>query len=126
MNTILWVFQGLLAALFLFSGSMKSTKSEQWLVTHNQTGVAGLPNGLIKFIGICEILGAFGLILPWWLNIAPILTPISAIGLCVIMILAAPRHYRLREPKNVAINVTVFLLCAFVAYGRLQSWKIIG
>ena len=119
MNTILWILQILLAALFFFSGSMKSTQSEQWLVTHNQTGVAGLSGTVIKFIGICEILGAIGLILPWWLNILPILTPIAAIGFCIIMVLAAPRHYRLREPKNVAINIIVFLLCAFVAYGRL-------
>ena len=119
MNTILWILQGLLSAIFFFSGTMKSTRSEHWLVTHYQTGVAGLSNATIKFIGICEILGAFGLILPWWLNIAPILTPVSAMGFCIIMLLAAPRHYRLREPGNVAINVTVFLLCAFVAYGRL-------
>jgi hypothetical protein len=121
MNTILWILQALLAALFFFSGSMKSTQSEQWLVTHNQTGVAGLSGTIIKFIGICEILGAIGLILPWWLNILPILTPIAATGFCIIMVLAAPRHYRLREPKNVAINIVVFLLCAFVAYGRLTQ-----
>ena len=122
MNTLLWIIQGLLAALFLFSGSMKSTQSEQWLVTHNQTGVAGLPDALIKFIGICEILGAFGLILPWWLDIAPILTPLAAIGFCIIMALAAPRHYKLKEPGNVAINVIVFLLSAFVAYERLSQF----
>jgi hypothetical protein len=118
MNAILWIIQGLLAALFLFSGAMKSTQSEQWLVSHNQTGVAGVPGLVIKFIGICEILGAVGLILPWWLNVTPILTPLAAIGFCIIMIMAAPRHYRLKEPRNVVINMIIFSLCAFVAYAR--------
>jgi uncharacterized membrane protein YphA (DoxX/SURF4 family) len=121
MNTILWILQILLAVGFLASGLMKSTQSEQWLITHNQTGVKGLPGPLIKFIGICEILGFFGLILPWWLNITPILTPIAAICFCIVMILAAPRHYRLREPKNVAINIFIFFLCAFIAYERLTG-----
>jgi len=60
---------------------MKSTQSEQWLITHGQTGVKGLPAAVITFIGICEILGVFGLILPWWFNIAPVLTPTAAICL---------------------------------------------
>jgi uncharacterized membrane protein YphA (DoxX/SURF4 family) len=121
MDAILWIIQVLLAALFLFSGAMKSTQSEQWLVSHKQTGVAGLPAALIRFIGISEILGAIGLILPWWLHLAPVFTPLAAMGFCIIMALAAPIHYRLKEPKNVATNVMVFLLCAFVAYGRLTQ-----
>jgi hypothetical protein len=121
MNGILWTLQILLGILFLFSGLMKSTMSEQWLVKHGQTGVGGLPALLIKFIGITEVAGAFGLVLPWWLNIAPVLSPLSAVGFCIIMVLAAEKHYTLREPKNVLTNIVVFLLSAFVAYGRFKS-----
>ena len=118
MNTILWILQGVLAITFFYSGLMKSTRSEQWLITHGQTGVVGLPAVLIKLIGTIELLGVLGLILPWALGYARILTPISALGFALIMILAAPIHYRLREPKNVRVNAILFLLSAFVAYGR--------
>ena len=118
MNTMLWVAQGLLAALFLFSGVMKSTQSEQKLVASGQTGVEGLPRPLIRFIGISEILGAAGLVLPWLNNVMPCLTPLAAIGLGLIMILAAIVHYR-RDEKGTALqNLFILLVCLFVAYGR--------
>lgn len=121
MNAILWILQGLLAVTFFYSGLMKSTRSEQWLITHGQTGVVGLPAMSIKLIGISELLGVLGLIFPWALNIVPVLTPISASGFALIMILAAPIHYRLNEPKNVGVNITLFLLSTFVAYGRFGA-----
>ncbi len=76
-NTMLWVAQSLLAVLFLFSGVMKSTQSEQKLVASGQTGVEGLPRPLIRFIGISEILGAVGLVLPMLSNVMPGLTPLG-------------------------------------------------
>ena len=118
MNTTLWIIQGLLAFAFFYSGICKSLMSEQWLITHGQTGVVGLPAWLIKLIGICEILGTAGFILPVWLNILPILTPITAILFCVIMIMAMRIHYKLKEPRNIVTNVVLFLLCTFVVYGR--------
>jgi len=122
MNTILWIIQGLLAVTFFYSGIMKSTRSEQWLITHGQTGVVGLPAISIKLIGVTELLGVAGLILPWALNIARVLTPLSALGFALIMILAAPIHYRLNEPKNVRVNIILFLLSAFVCYGRFVGF----
>lgn len=121
MNTVLWITQGLLAVTFFYSGIMKSTRSEQWLITHGQTGVVGLPAISIKLIGITELLGVLGLILPWALNMVRILTPISALGFALIMAFAAPIHYRLNEPKNVRVNVILFLLSAFVSYGRFAD-----
>lgn len=120
MNTALWIIQVLLAITFLYSGVCKSFKSEQWLVAHGQTGVAGLPGWLIKFIGICEILATAGFTLPVWLNVYSLLTPVTAILCCVIMVLAMRIHYRLKEPANVFTNIVLFLLCAFVAYERLK------
>ena len=109
----------MLAIVFLNSGINKSVLPEAKLVAKGQTGVAGLSAPLIRFIGISEIFGVAGIIVPWWLQIVPVLTPITAICFAVIMILAAPIHYKRREPQNVAINTIIFLLCVFVAYGRL-------
>jgi len=123
MNIILWVLQSFMAAIFLFSGLNKSILSEQKLIAKGQTGVAGLPVPLIRFIGISEILGAIGIILPILLNILPILTAISAISFAIIMIPAAIIHYKLHEPKNVFTNCIIFLLCLFIAYGRICFTK---
>jgi uncharacterized membrane protein YphA (DoxX/SURF4 family) len=121
MNTLLWIGQALLAFIFLVSGFHKSTKSERWLVTHNQTGVEGLHPLLIKFIGTCELLGVIGLLLPWYLKIVPVLTPITAALFAVVMMLAAPIHAKRKEPQNVAINIAIMLLCLFVSYGRFKQ-----
>src|SRR5678815_4938861 len=119
---MLWVAQGLLAALFLFSGVMKSTRSEQQLVASGQTGVEGLPLSLICFIGISEILGAAGLVLPLLSNVMPVLTPLAALGLGLIMILAAIMHYRRNENTTALQNLFILLVCLFVAYGRRRVW----
>jgi len=122
MNTLLWICQIILAIAFLYSGINKSIYSGEKLVAKGQTGVDGLPMPLIRFIGILEILGAFGIILPWWLNIVPVLTPITAICFCIVMILAAPIHYKRKEPKNVLTNIMFLLFSLFVAYGRF-AWR---
>ena len=122
MDTLIWIGQGILAFIFLVSGFFKSTHTERWLVTHNQTGVEGLPSHLIKFIGICELLGSAGLILPWYIQIAPVLTPIAASLFAVVMMLAAPIHYKRKELQNVAINVSIMVLCILVAIGRFKDF----
>lgn len=120
MNTILWICQGLLAAAFLYSGICKTFLSEQQLIAKGQTGIVNLPAFTIHSIGISEVLGAVGLILPWYTGIYPILTPVSAICFAVIMVLAARIHYRLKEPQNVAKNAFIFLVAVFVAWGRFS------
>jgi hypothetical protein len=73
-------------------------------------------------VGIVELLGAFGLLLPWGLNVLPILTPLSAIGFAIIMILAARIHYRRKEFKTVVfVNGFLFLLCVAFAYIRFNQ-----
>ena len=119
MNTILWVVQALVAAVFLYSGIQKSIYREEKLVAAGQTGVAGLPGGLIRFIGVAELLGTIGIILPMLLHILPILTIVSAAGFSIIMVLAAVVHYKRHEPKNVVTNCILFMLCLFIIYGRL-------
>ena len=80
MNRLLWVLQILLAALFLFTGVTKQLMSPEQL-----TAGSPLSAGFLRFIGVCEILGAFGLILPGLLRIRPGLTPLAALGLLVIV-----------------------------------------
>lgn len=121
METVVWICQGLLSFVFLYSGIHKSVFPEEKLVKSGQTGVEGLHPFLIKFIGITEIAGAVGIVVPWVLNIYSVLTPLSAAGFCVIMMLAAPVHFRRGEYGNVVINVVLFLLSLFVAYQRFAG-----
>lgn len=123
MNTALWVAQSVLAVVFLYSGIMKATQTKQRLVAIGQTGVEGLPLWLIRFIGLSEIAGAIGLILPYRTQITPVLTPLSALCLGAIMIPAAAIHFRRREFAAVLLNVILFLLCGWVAYSRWGGIK---
>lgn len=75
----------------------------------------------IRLIGIAEIAGAVGVILPWWLGIARVLTPVTAVCFAFIMISAAPIHYKRKEPKNVAINLVTLTISVFTAYGRFMD-----
>lgn len=118
MNIIFWIIQSLAALVFLYSGVNKSIYSRQHLVAAGQTGVEGLPAAEIKFIGIIEIFGAFGLLLPGILNILPVITPLTAVGFAIIMLLAARIHLRRKEPKNVFTNCVLFVLCVLIAWYR--------
>lgn len=116
-----WILQGFLCMLFLYSGICKSILNVDQLVARGQTGPAAIPMPLTRFIGVVEILGAAGIILPWALQLMPELTPITAIGFAVIMMLALPIHYKLKEPKGMAINITVLTISLFVAWVRFRA-----
>ncbi|HZE82984.1 MAG TPA: DoxX family protein [Puia sp.] len=121
MNTIIWVLQILIAGAFMYSGINKSIYSEQKLITIGQTGVEGLSPSLIHFIGIIEILGAAGLTLPSLIRVLPMITPISAVGFAIIMILACRIHYKRKEYKNALNNILLLIICFFVAWYRFNS-----
>jgi uncharacterized membrane protein len=119
MNTALWIVAGFLAFAFFGSGAMKLAQSKEKIVASSTGGwAADWSPGAIKMIGVAEILGALGLILPAVTHIAPILVPIAAVGLILVMIGAAVVHARRKELPNVAICVVILLLAAFVAWGR--------
>lgn len=125
MDTFLWILQTMLAMVFLYSGINKSIYSEKVLVAKGQTGVEGLPIGLIRFIGITEVLGSIGILLPWLIKVLPLLTPVSALCFALIMVPAAIIHYKRipkseKERNNVITNVVLFVICLTVAYGRLK------
>jgi DoxX-like family len=116
MTKALWVVQGLLALLFLFAGGMKLI-----LPLEQMTGPVPIPGLLLRFIGVVEVLGALGLILPGLLGIRPELTPLAAAGLVIVMIGATVITLAGDAAAPALIPLAVGLLAAFVAYGR---WRL--
>ena len=113
MNIALWIAQGVLAALFLFAGGMKLV-----LPAEAMAGPVPLPIAFLRFIGVCEVLGALGLILPGLLKIRRGLTPLAAGGLVVIMIGATVITLIGGLVAPSLISAAAGLLAAFVSYGR--------
>ena len=112
---ILWGVQGLLAALFLFAGGMKLVMPLEMM-----KGPVELPCLLLRFIGVCEVLGAIGLILPELLRIKRILTPLAAAGLVIIMAGATVITTVGGAVAPAVVPFVVGVLAATVAYGRWQ------
>ncbi len=117
MNIALWIIAGLLAAAFLLAGLMKLTQPKKKLAA-NMPWVEDFSAGQVKAIGMVEILGALGLILPAALDIAPILTPIAAAGLALTMVGAIANHLRRGENQMILPPIVLGLLAAFVAAMR--------
>jgi hypothetical protein len=115
MKYALWSVQGLLAVIFLFAGGMKQVLPAEVL-----TAQFPLPELFVRFIGVAEVLGAFGLILPGLLRIRPVLTPLAAAGLVVIMTGATFLTLAIGGGASALIPLVLGFLAAFVAYGRLQ------
>lgn len=120
MNLFLWILQGLLGAMFIMAGIMKSTQPKEKLSKMAWTG--RYAPGTIKFIGVAELLAGIGLIVPWATGIVPLLTPVAAGGIALIMILAAIDHLKSNEKKEVIINVIILLLAACIAFGRYKLY----
>ena len=116
MNVALWIGQVLLALIFLFAGGMKLVMPIEEL-----TAQMPLPGLFVRFIGIVEVLGGLGVILPWLLGIWPGLTPLAAAGLVIIMIGATVLTLMLRDIVLALIPLGVGLVAAVVAYGR---WRL--
>ena len=121
MNVVLWIVQAILAVAFVLAGVMKSTQPKEKLQP-NLPWVEDFSLGTIRLIGVTELLGGIGLILPAVTGIAPILTPIAAACLAVVMVLAAATHIRRKEPSGVVINAVLFALAVFVAWGRFGPY----
>jgi len=116
MNVVLWILQVLLGLFFVYHGWMMLNPPAQ--VQPMMSYIHDLPSGLRRFIGIIEILGGIGLILPPLVNVLPILTPLAAAGLVIVMALAAIYHLTRREYPNIVFNLVLLAIAAFIAYGR--------
>ena len=119
MNTILWIVQGLLALIFLSAGSIKLSKPKNVLREKLGDWVDQYTDLSIKLIGLVELLGALGLILPMAINALPILTPLAAIGLAMTMAGAMKVHLQRNEKSKVITNIILMTLALVVGIGRL-------
>jgi DoxX-like protein len=118
-NIALWIVQGLLAMVYLAAGGLKVVRPrEQLVASGNFDWMKDSSDAGVKAVGLVEILGALGVILPWLTGIAPILTPIAAVGLVVVQIVAFRVHLSRREHRPLPANVLLLLFAAFVALGR--------
>jgi DoxX-like family/beta-1,4-mannooligosaccharide phosphorylase len=122
MNLALWIVAIVLAASFAGSGMMKLSVPKDKLVKAGQGWAQDFSSNNIRLIGFIEVLGAAGLILPAVTHIAPILVPLAAIGLVLVMVGAAIVHARRHEALNIAVNVVLLALAAFVALGRFGPY----
>ena len=120
LHITLWIAQIILGGMFIMAGVMKSTqpiidlsKSVPW--------TANVPSVLVRFIGVSEFLSGIGLVLPSLLRIKPILTPIAAIGILLIMVFAMVYHIVNGETNVIGINIAFGLVAAFIAWGRLKK-----
>ena len=118
MNIVLWIIQVLLALLFLFAGGTKLILSIEQMQAMGSPNQIVLPGLLIRFIGVCEVLGALGLILPGLFRIRPGLTPLAATGLIIIMVGAIVTTLMSGQVAPALFPLVTLILLAFVAYGR--------
>ena len=122
MNIVLWIIQILLALLFLFAGGTKLVLSAEQMQSMASPNQVNLPILFIRFIGVVEVLGALGLVLPGLLRIKKGLTPLAAIGLTIVMIGAVIITI---AGDGIVMSITpiiVLVLCALVVYGR-RDWR---
>ena len=119
MNAMLWTLQAVLAAIFTASGLAKISQPKDRLIASGQTGVAPFPLPVIRVTAFCELLGAIGILLPRLVGVAEFLTPAAAGGFAIVMVGAMASHAYLREPRNVALTVAIFIAAVTVAVGRV-------
>ena len=118
MNVVLWIVAGVLAVAFLGAGLMKLAQPRKKLADSGMGWTEDFSDGAVKGIGALEVLGALGLVLPAVFDIAPVLVPIAATGLALVMLGAIVVHARRKEPQMIIANVVLLALAVFVAWGR--------
>ncbi|GHB80170.1 DoxX family protein [Persicitalea jodogahamensis] len=124
LNIALWVAQGLLAALFLMAGANKLFLPISEL-SETLPWASEFPEWLVRFIGISELLGAVGLLLPSLLRIKPFLTSYAAIGLALVMVLATFFHISRGETSVIGMNFAIAAIAGFIAWGRMVKAPIL-
>jgi uncharacterized membrane protein YphA (DoxX/SURF4 family) len=121
MNIGLWTASVVVAAIFLYSGTMKALLPRERLIAMGQRGIGPFPMPVVRIVAVCELGAVLGLFAPWVSDTARILTPLAAVGLAGVMYGAAISHAALREPKQTATVVGILVICAFIAAGRFAQ-----
>ncbi|MCB4797372.1 DoxX family protein [Neotamlana laminarinivorans] len=119
MNITLYVIQGLLACIFFMAGIMKVAKNKETLREKLGDWTDNYSENKLKLIGLLEVLGAIGIVLPIFISSIAILVPIAAIGLSITMIGALILHLKRKEKDKVIVNLILLLLALFIVVGRL-------
>ncbi|MBT0567852.1 DoxX family protein [Williamsia sp. CHRR-6] len=122
MNIALWIIAGLLAVGFAGAGVMKLTKSPAELAESGMGWAADVSPAAVKAIGAAELLGAIGLVLPAAVNVLPVLVPIAATGLVIVMGGAVVTHVRRKEIPGAVPALVLLGLSAFVAVARFGPY----
>ncbi|MEK7614014.1 MAG: DoxX family protein [Patescibacteria group bacterium] len=112
MNILLIVVQVVLAGMFLMAGVMKMMMQDK--ARAMTPALRGYPRSFISFIGLAEFLGALGITLPVWTGILPILTPLAALGLSIIMLGAIYSHLKLKEYPNAGLALLFIIGLAYI------------
>jgi len=123
MNVVLWIIASLLAAAFLAAGLMKVSQPKEKLAASGMEWTADFSVNTVKLIGGLEILAAIGLILPAAVDIVPVLVPLAAVGLVLIMAGAVLTHTRRKEFPMIAVNLVLLVLAALVVWGRFGPYS---
>ncbi|CAM3200010.1 DoxX family protein [Stackebrandtia soli] len=121
MNLALWITQAFLALAFVVVGLMKATRPIS-TIAPSMPWVEDYSPITVRLIGAIEVVGAIGLILPGVTGVATVLTPISATGLALIMVLAAIVHARRKEGGAIVLNVVLLAASAFVAWEQFGRY----
>jgi len=121
MNIALWITQALLAVVFLMAGVFKTTQSKEKLIENGLHYVEAMSPTVIRTIGVLELLGAIGVVLPALTGILPWLTLLAAAGLALTMVGAIITHLQRSEYTNIVTNVVLMGMALFVVYGRFLA-----
>jgi len=117
MNTIIWVVQCLSATIFSIAGLLKLVTPKE--ILEEKIGwVKDYPDSTVRIIGLSEFIGALGLVVPMALDVFPILTPIAAVYLIIIMQLGTRAHLLRKEYKKIRVDFLFFVLALFIAIER--------
>ena len=120
MTTTIWILKGVIAMIFTFTGIYKLFLTKEKLLDNGMKGLIDLNEKQIKLVGILEVLGTLGLLLPSLLNIFPVLSIISALCLSLTMIVAGWIHYKQKLP--IFPNIAIFGICILLAYLEIKQF----
>jgi uncharacterized membrane protein YphA (DoxX/SURF4 family) len=124
MDTALWIVQALLAAIFLGTGIIKLTQPRLKMAAGPMRWAADVTDTQFRAIGLVEVLGAIGLIVPTALGVASLLTPLAAVGLVLTMVGAIRTHVRYAESDRLAVPIVVLALALFVAVAGFGTYSV--
>ena len=119
MTTTIWIIKSVLALLFVITGAMKLALPKNKLLEKGLKALLNINEQQIRGIGLLEVLGGIGLILPGMLNIFPFLSGIAAFGLALTMVVATRTHLKFKLP--ITGNIIILILCLLVAFNTFMS-----